>query len=72
MKCTDGRIYKDGEEEKIPEPPESDIPQGVLPRIIATLVNRRRQVKSLMKDRTLLPAKLLQVFAQPSSQPYRV
>lgn len=52
---------QDGEEEKIPEPPEDDVPQGVLPRLIATLVNRRRQVKSLMKDRSLPHAKLLQV-----------
>ncbi|KAG5643370.1 hypothetical protein DXG03_001018 [Asterophora parasitica] len=47
-------------EDKIPEPPSSDVPQGVLPRLIATLVNRRRQVKSLMKDRTATPAQLLQ------------
>ncbi|KAG2011412.1 DNA polymerase alpha catalytic subunit [Coprinopsis cinerea AmutBmut pab1-1] len=46
-------------EEKIPDPP-SDKDKGVLPRLIATLVNRRRQVKSLMKDRTATPAKLLQ------------
>ncbi|KAK7204188.1 hypothetical protein BZA70DRAFT_204879 [Myxozyma melibiosi] len=37
-------------EDKVPDPPSSDVPQGVLPRLIATLVNRRRQVKSLMKD----------------------
>jgi DNA polymerase alpha subunit A len=48
-------------EEKIPEPPPPDTPQGVLPRLIATLVNRRRQVKSLMKDKTASQAKLLQV-----------
>ncbi|KAG5716236.1 DNA polymerase alpha catalytic subunit [Termitomyces sp. T112] len=47
-------------EEKIPEPPSSDVPHGVLPRLIATLVNRRRQVKSLMKDKTASPAQLLQ------------
>ncbi|RSH90080.1 DNA-directed DNA polymerase alpha catalytic subunit pol1 [Saitozyma podzolica] len=33
----------DAEEEKIPEVPEADVAQGVLPRIIATLVGRRRQ-----------------------------
>ncbi|OXH31047.1 DNA polymerase alpha subunit A [Cryptococcus neoformans] len=48
------------EEEKIPDVPSSDVPQGVLPRIIATLVNRRRQVKTLMKDKSATPAKLLQ------------
>ncbi|KAI0321598.1 hypothetical protein OF83DRAFT_251189 [Amylostereum chailletii] len=50
---------EDGQE-KIPEPPSSEVPQGVLPRIIATLVNRRRQVKSLMKDRALDPGRYLQ------------
>ncbi|WRT65216.1 uncharacterized protein IL334_002159 [Kwoniella shivajii] len=48
------------EEEKIPDVPASDVAQGVLPRIIATLVNRRRQVKGLMKDRSATPAQLLQ------------
>lgn len=52
---------KQAEEEKIPDVPSSDVPQGVLPRIIATLVNRRRQVKALMKDKSSSPAKLLQV-----------
>ncbi|KAH9893227.1 hypothetical protein C8Q73DRAFT_836492 [Cubamyces lactineus] len=47
-------------EEKIPEPPSSEVPQGVLPRLIATLVSRRRQVKSLMKDKKATPAQLLQ------------
>ncbi|KAM6489911.1 hypothetical protein JOM56_014723 [Amanita muscaria] len=40
-----GEEGEDGEE-KIPDPPASEVPQGVLPRLIATLVNRRRQVKS--------------------------
>ena len=47
--------------ERIPEPPSSGVEQGVLPRLIATLVNRRRQVKSLMKDKKATPAQLLQV-----------
>ncbi|PPQ69598.1 hypothetical protein CVT26_001586 [Gymnopilus dilepis] len=47
-------------EEKIPDPPPAETPQGVLPRLIATLVSRRRQVKSLMKDRSATPAQLLQ------------
>ncbi|WVR04263.1 hypothetical protein IAU60_001263 [Kwoniella sp. DSM 27419] len=50
----------DAEEEKIPDIPSSDVAQGVLPRIIATLVNRRRQVKGLMKDKSATPAQLLQ------------
>lgn len=36
------------------------MPQGVLPRLIATLVGRRRQVKSLMKDKSAGAIKLLQ------------
>ncbi|KAI9824324.1 MAG: hypothetical protein M1819_000884 [Sarea resinae] len=38
------------DEEKVPEVP-TDQSLGILPRLIATLVNRRRQVKSLMKDK---------------------
>lgn len=53
-------MLQDGEE-KIPEPPSSSVEQGVLPRLIATLVNRRRQVKSLMKDRKATKAQLMQV-----------
>ncbi|KAG8995845.1 DNA-directed DNA polymerase alpha catalytic subunit pol1 [Tulasnella sp. JGI-2019a] len=51
--------YEDGVE-KIPEVPSPDIPQGVLPRLISTLVNRRKQVKGLMKDPKAPPAKLMQ------------
>ncbi|OJT03335.1 DNA polymerase alpha catalytic subunit [Trametes pubescens] len=50
---------EDGEE-KIPEPPSSEVALGVLPRLIATLVNRRRQVKSLMKDKKATVGQLLQ------------
>lgn len=44
------------------------VPQGVLPRLIATLVSRRRQVKNLMKDKDVTHAKLLQVRFRCSSQ----
>ncbi|ORY24867.1 hypothetical protein BCR39DRAFT_312260 [Naematelia encephala] len=50
----------EAEEEKIPDVPGSEVAQGVLPRIIATLVGRRRQVKTLMKDKTASPAQLQQ------------
>ncbi|KAK7516729.1 DNA polymerase-like protein alpha catalytic subunit [Phyllosticta citriasiana] len=39
------------EEEKVPEVPAASQEQGILPRLIATLVNRRREVKKLMKNR---------------------
>src|SRR5882762_1181263 len=51
---------QDGEE-KIPEPPSSDTAQGVLPWLIVTLVNRRRQVKALMKDKSATPEWIIQV-----------
>ena len=38
------------DEEQVPEVP-TDQELGILPRLIATLVSRRRQVKSLMKDK---------------------
>lgn len=50
----------EGEDEKIPDVPPSDVGQGVLPRIIANLVQRRRQVKSLMKDKNASAVKLQQ------------
>ena len=37
-------------DEKVPEIPH-DQAQGILPKLIATLVNRRREVKKLMKDK---------------------
>ncbi|KAF7983750.1 hypothetical protein HWV62_19727 [Athelia sp. TMB] len=56
----ESKIVDEDGEEKIPEPPSSDVPQGVLPRLIATLVNRRRQVKSLMKDKSTTPERMVQ------------
>ncbi|KAJ7230554.1 DNA polymerase family B-domain-containing protein [Mycena pura] len=53
------QLTEDGEE-KIPEPPASSVDQGVLPRLISTLVKRRRQVKALMKDRAISQAKLME------------
>lgn len=47
-------------EETVPDPPNRDIPQGILPKIIANLVNRRRQVKSLMKDKDATEAQRAQ------------
>lgn len=38
------------ESEIMPNVPEAGTPQGVLPKILATLVARRREIKRLMKD----------------------
>ncbi|KAG7150870.1 DNA polymerase alpha catalytic subunit like protein [Verticillium longisporum] len=45
------------DEEEVPEVPV-DQEQGILPKLIATLVSRRKQVKSLMKDKTATPEQL--------------
>ena len=45
------------EEDVVPEVPQSQ-DQGILPRLIATLVGRRRQVKKLMKDKKATPEQL--------------
>ncbi|RWA11726.1 hypothetical protein EKO27_g3374 [Xylaria grammica] len=45
------------DEDSVPEVP-TEHEQGILPKLIATLVSRRRQVKSLMKDRNATPEQL--------------
>ncbi|KAK9448679.1 uncharacterized protein V1518DRAFT_417885 [Limtongia smithiae] len=54
------RSHCSEDDDKVPDPPSSTVSQGILPRIIATLVNRRRQVKNLMKDPKATPAQLAQ------------
>lgn len=44
----------------VPDVPSSDVSQGVLPNLISKLVERRRQVKSLMKDKRAPAHKQLQ------------
>ncbi|KAJ3109256.1 DNA-directed DNA polymerase alpha catalytic subunit pol1 [Phlyctochytrium planicorne] len=38
------------QEDMMPSPPDPSVPVGVLPRLLASLVDRRRSVKSLLKD----------------------
>ncbi|KAI1769076.1 hypothetical protein GGR53DRAFT_277778 [Hypoxylon sp. FL1150] len=45
------------DEDTVPEVPTQQ-DQGILPRLIATLVSRRRSVKSLMKDKNATPEQL--------------
>lgn len=45
-------------EERVPDVPSSDQEQGILPRLIATLVGRRREVKKLMKSKRATPEEL--------------
>ena len=44
----------------LPALPAEDLPQGVLPKVIASLVERRKQVKGLMKSKTVTPLELIQ------------
>ena len=48
---------KCGDEEKLPDVPVEQN-QGILPKLIATLVSRRREVKKLMKDKRATPEQL--------------
>ena len=45
------------DDDKVPDIPK-DQKQGILPKLIATLVSRRRQVKSLMKDKNATPEQI--------------
>ncbi|KAI9805540.1 MAG: hypothetical protein M1825_000791 [Sarcosagium campestre] len=47
----------DDGEDRVPDVPADETP-GILPRLIATLVKRRRQVKSLMRDKRATPDEL--------------
>lgn len=40
------------DDEKVPEVPQNTADKGILPRLIRTLVSRRREVKKLMKDKS--------------------
>lgn len=46
--------------EEVPSVPSSDVDRGVLPALIATLVDKRRAVKGLMKDKRATKAQLAQ------------
>ncbi|KAL9104732.1 MAG: hypothetical protein Q9163_000344 [Psora crenata] len=51
------RSKKSDDDEEVPDIPIEQN-QGILPKLIATLVSRRRQVKSLMKDKKATPDQL--------------
>ncbi|KAJ8794650.1 hypothetical protein J1605_003121 [Eschrichtius robustus] len=54
------KVTEDGEQEQIPELPDPSLEMGILPREIRKLVERRRQVKQLMKQQDLNPDLALQ------------
>lgn len=55
-------IDGDGGEEEIPDVPDSGLEQGILPKLLATFVERRRQVKGLMKNADPKSAEYAQVL----------
>ncbi|KAF6091278.1 DNA polymerase alpha 1, catalytic subunit [Phyllostomus discolor] len=54
------RVTEDEEQEQIPELPDPGLEMGILPREIRKLVERRKQVKQLMKQHDLNPDLVLQ------------
>lgn len=54
-------VYQEEEQEQIPELPDPSLDMGILPREIRKLVERRKQVKQLMKQQDLNPDLVLQV-----------
>ncbi|KAM6143676.1 DNA polymerase alpha catalytic subunit isoform 1-T1 [Erethizon dorsatum] len=54
------KVAEDGEQEQIPELPDPSLEMGILPREIRKLVERRKQVKQLMKQQDLNPDLVLQ------------
>ncbi|XP_036083086.1 DNA polymerase alpha catalytic subunit isoform X2 [Rousettus aegyptiacus] len=54
------RVTEDEEQEQIPELPDPSLDMGILPREIRKLVERRKQVKQLMKQQDLNPDLVLQ------------
>ncbi|XP_006835733.1 PREDICTED: DNA polymerase alpha catalytic subunit [Chrysochloris asiatica] len=54
------KITEDGEQEQIPELPDASLEMGILPKEIRKLVERRKQVKQLMKLPDLNPDLFLQ------------
>lgn len=52
---------QEDEQEEIPEIPDSNLEMGILPKEIRKLVERRKQVKQLMKQQDINPDVYLQV-----------
>ncbi|XP_051538703.1 DNA polymerase alpha catalytic subunit isoform X3 [Myxocyprinus asiaticus] len=58
--ATNSRKKTEEEEDEIPELPDQSLEMGILPKEIRKLVERRRQVKQLMKQQDLNPDLYLQ------------
>ncbi|KAJ3293855.1 DNA-directed DNA polymerase alpha catalytic subunit pol1, partial [Borealophlyctis nickersoniae] len=54
------RNYEGGQEDQLPDTPYPDEAKGILPKLLATLVERRRNVKNLMKSPKTTAAEMAQ------------
>lgn len=54
---------KEHDPDEIPEVPDANLEMGILPKEIRKLVERRKQVKQLMKAQDINPDLYLQVHA---------
>ncbi|KAI8826187.1 DNA polymerase family B-domain-containing protein [Fimicolochytrium jonesii] len=45
-------------DDQLPDVPDPELPKGILPKLLGTLVDRRRVVKNLMKDPRATPTEL--------------
>ncbi|KAJ1818574.1 DNA-directed DNA polymerase alpha catalytic subunit pol1, partial [Coemansia sp. RSA 2599] len=54
-------VRRPADADAIPEAPLPDLPQGILPRLLRTLVDRRRQVKQLLRQPNLSPEEAAQL-----------
>lgn len=54
-------LQQEDDPDEIPEIPDSSLEMGILPKEIRKLVERRRQVKQLMKQQDVNPDLYLQV-----------
>ncbi|KAI0244386.1 DNA-directed DNA polymerase alpha catalytic subunit pol1 [Massospora cicadina] len=58
------------DEDTLPDVPADDAPHGILPEILKKLIQQRYEVKKLLKDRAITPAKAVEVecFRCPNLQ----
>ncbi|KAI9297376.1 hypothetical protein K502DRAFT_288019 [Neoconidiobolus thromboides FSU 785] len=54
-------VDRDPSTDDLPEVPEKNMKTGLLPKLLSTLIERRVQVKKLLKDKNLSPSKLAEL-----------
>lgn len=54
-------VQRELDQTELPEVPDPSVPVGLLPKLLKNLIDRRAQVKSLLKDKNISPAKASQL-----------